>query len=79
MKWRIFVEDVGKDRYSGFLDISANSLADAKRKTNRALGNREVNAVTLPHTRKDWWPDKTGRLGWEKQGCPPVHDYEPPL
>lgn len=58
-KYRIFIQDVGKNGYSGYADTQATSRREAESQYSHA----PARIVALPHNRRDLWPDgKTGRL-----------------
>ncbi len=66
MKYRVFVQDVGRSGFSGVRDINAASPTEAVKPYAFPKGGTTWHGkklIALPHDRKDLWPDgKTGEV-----------------
>ena len=72
MKFRVFTNDIGKDRYSCFTSFEAKNDDEARRKAEKSTaglpsGRRDpVKVLVVREDRPETWPDgKTGRLSME--------------
>lgn len=61
MKYRVFVQDVGRDGFSGFDDVEAISSKDAISQ----VSSPGWKYIAIPHARKDLWPDRNGNVSRE--------------
>lgn len=82
-KYRVFTNDLGPDAFSGYMDLKASNLLEAKAEALRhtaALtcgGNRGVGffetwplkVLVIPHFRRELWPD--GETGEIPEGARP--------
>ena len=70
MKYRVFVEDVGRNKFSGVGDAEAATPRKAIYKASAIDPGSEFlptwygrKLIALPHSRKDLWPNgKTGSV-----------------
>ena len=66
MKYRVFTNDVGLNKYSALTEITANSLAEAKKKTAK-MHFFESKVLVIPNDKRSLWPDGlTGKVNREK-------------
>lgn len=63
-QYRVFVEDVGPDRFSGLADAEAPGprtaivmVTDVDEREDDLLLLDGLKLIALPHSRKDLWPD----------------------
>jgi len=76
IKYRVFVQDVGDEGFSGVADVEApnpQSAVSVFAYTPAGATWHNKTLIALPHTRKDLWPDgKTGAVSQEalKMGLP---------
>lgn len=62
MKFRMFTNDVARNRYSALRDCEANTPSAALKKTAVGLP-AGTKLLALPYSRPDLWPDRTtGRI-----------------
>lgn len=76
MKFRIFVQDVGRSGYSGFKEVEAVSTKAAVKGLKVPSWRSEFSTsklpyyIALPNNRKDLWPDgQTGQVPKEALTC----------
>ena len=68
MKYRVFIEDVGPNKFSAIRDAEAKTPQEAILKVVN-LHAVDVQVIALPHSRRDLWPNgRTGKVPTEALG-----------
>jgi hypothetical protein len=67
VRWAIFTNVLGADRYALFSYVQAGDLDEANDKAELMTKDLEspkypLKFVTLPDHRRELWPDESGRL-----------------